>query len=164
MGYGTVSVLFPGLALQIFRALNCVPIEPGLMVLEMYPSVQCWESRDHMVILGASFLGMVLYIGVFPYIVTSTIAEAEREGRLDDRDFRKNWGWAYAVYTREWLHWYSNIVIHVSVLALTRTCLWGQSSQMPLTMFVVIGMGLMVVSLNPYADPYMDAVTVFGYG
>ena len=34
---------------------------------------------------------------------------------------------------------------------------------MPLTMFVVIGMGLCVVVLSPYADPYMDAITVFGY-
>ena len=92
------GVVYNNVCLKAFATFSCMPMRDGTSVMRTVPSIVCYDSLEHNVMVGISILALIVYVFGIPAFVLCVTLYAHANDKLRDRECLLVFGIFYREY------------------------------------------------------------------
>jgi hypothetical protein len=79
------GVVYNNICLKSFAAFNCIALRDGTEVLSNAPSIVCYQSYSHNVMVGIAVLALIFYVFGYPFFVVAITSYLKVKDKLRKR-------------------------------------------------------------------------------
>jgi hypothetical protein len=156
-----VGVVYNNICLKSFATFNCISLRDGTRVLSNAPSIVCYDSYAHNVMVGISILALIFYIFGYPCFVIALTSYLKATDALRKRNWLLVFGKYYQSYQPEYIWWGSVFLLRRFALCLCAVVFASYASaQAGVATFVIIVLMLAQFKCSPYWDYRSNALDV----
>ena len=92
------GVVYNNICLYSFGAYQCTPLRDGRYVLSAAPSIICYTSSDHIIMMVIAAFAIFVYLIVFPGVVLGYVAYGQRKDLLKTKKYLTIFGLFYTFF------------------------------------------------------------------
>ena len=100
-----VGVVYNNVCIKSFNTFSCIALRDGREVLSVAPSIVCWDSREHNVMVGISILALIVYVFGFPFVTFAVTYYGRSRDLLRSPNFLATVGLFYREYESKYFYW-----------------------------------------------------------
>jgi hypothetical protein len=89
---------YNNICLQAFNVFSCKQLRTGAMVMTAAPSVVCWDSEEHTIMVAVAITALIIYVFGLPAFVLGSVMYARSKDKLRDPNVLLVLGMFYRKY------------------------------------------------------------------
>jgi hypothetical protein len=152
-----VGVVYNNVCLKSFNTFSCIALRDGREVLSVAPSIVCWESQEHNVMVGISILALIVYVFGFPFVTFAVTYYGRRRDLLRHPSFLATVGLFYREYESKYFYWDLIFLARRFFLCLCAVVFRGRPfTQSGVAILIIATCILLQFVHRPYWDYYVD--------
>lgn len=83
---------------KVFSVFSCLQLRDGTWVLKAQPSMVCYESQEHHVLVGIAIFALIVYVFGIPAVTLGITLYARKKDLLKDKVYLRLFGLFYREY------------------------------------------------------------------
>jgi hypothetical protein len=92
------GVVYNNVCLKAFQTFSCQQLRDGTYALRAAPSIICYDSYEHNVMVGISIVALIVYVFGIPAMTLGVTLYAHKTNQLKDPDYLTVFGIFYREY------------------------------------------------------------------
>ena len=152
-----VGVVYNNVCIKSFNTFSCIALRDGREVLSVAPSIVCWDSREHNVMVGISILALIVYVFGFPFVTFAVTYYGRSRDLLRSPNFLATVGLFYREYESKYFYWDLIFLARRFFLCLCAVVFRGRPyTQSGVAILIIATAVLLQFVHRPYWDYYVD--------
>ena len=116
-----LGIVYNNICIQAFNTFSCRPVRSGEFVVTAAPSIVCYDTQEHQILVGIAILALIIYVIGVPALTLGVVVYARRNDLLRHPDWLHAVGFFYTWYSKS-LHTHTHVPILVLVPEFSPGC------------------------------------------
>ena len=94
-----LGIVYNNLCLKVFNTFSCQQLRNGVWVMAAAPSIACYDSAEHRILMAISVVALVLYVIGVPAFTLGSVMYAHHKDLLRDPKWLTTLGFFYTWFS-----------------------------------------------------------------
>jgi hypothetical protein len=95
-----LGIVYNNVCLKVFSTFSCQQLRNGDWVLAAAPSIGCYDSAEHRVLMALSILALIIYVIGVPAFTLGSVIYAHHKDLLRDPKWLTTFGFFYTWFSK----------------------------------------------------------------